>query len=405
MINGKAQPTIPFFSISCTVGSSCSQIISARQTHTKPTFKPYTQDEISKFKGTLGSSFPSSVLTVNLGLQQTAKQTGSVQTTTVKPISWRIKTTTTAPSSSAVEHETKWKWPTDKEIDRNAENWNHNREKVDTQPTTLLPPKLSTWTPQLSADAADDSKLSDQKTSFRIKPNPVSEYQFPSTTTTHRPPTSGWISLLAATLKNGLQQQHNKHSPESFKQPNAHKPTSPPISPWIPSDEISNSVARDPASSMGWTAENHREVVSMKGNKISLITGPSNRQKINNKPPQSSSITLPPEVSVSSHLIGLRVKPKSLNHRGNFENIQGVAVETDGENVNLSDLIMRQPLPPRPARYLTWTQDRQRQLSARNLPQFDSTRRYYQQQDDPRHHHFSSADSEWRPIYFPRNWK
>ncbi len=51
---GSAPVTIPFFSISCTVGSSCSQIIAARQIKTpKPTFKPYTREEINKFKGYL----------------------------------------------------------------------------------------------------------------------------------------------------------------------------------------------------------------------------------------------------------------------------------------------------------------------------------------------------------------
>lgn len=377
------------------MGTSCSQIISARQTLTpKPTFKPYTQEEISKFKGTLGSAFPSSALTVNLGLRSSS--------TTAKPSSWRVKTTTTqsyattTPSpmnrqqSSDEQENKRWKWPSE-EIDRNAENRNYQQENLNTR-STIPPAKLFTWTPQLNEETNSVGPIQ------KGKPSPYADYQQPSTTTTHRTPTAGWMSLLAATF-NGLQ-QHMKPSPESYKQPTVQKQTSPSIAQWVSiNDGLSNTVAQDQVFTSKWAPENQREVVSMKGNKISLITGSSNREKVN-KPAPVSSMTLPPEVSVSSHVIGLRVKPKSLNHYGFVENIQGVAVETDGQNVNLSDLIMRQPLPSRPPRYLTWAQDRQRHLSARNLPQEYHSRQYYHQQDDPRHHQFSSVASEWRPMFF-----
>jgi len=99
------------------------------------------------------------------------------------------------------------------------------------------------------------------------------------------------------------------------------------------------------------------QFVTTKGNKISLITGAS-------KPWAGQrdilTATPPPEVSVSSHVIALRVRPraKALRH---VETVQGVGVETDGSGVNLSDLIMRDPLPSSRRRYRyvqhspTWT--------------------------------------------------
>lgn len=55
-------------------------------------------------------------------------------------------------------------------------------------------------------------------------------------------------------------------------------------------------------------------------------------------------------------MIGLRVKPKSLGGATFIEKVQGATIETDGENVNLSDLIMKHELPPRRARFLPYTQ-------------------------------------------------
>jgi hypothetical protein len=43
-------------------------------------------------------------------------------------------------------------------------------------------------------------------------------------------------------------------------------------------------------------------------------------------------------------VIGLRVKPKSLGGATFIERVQGATIETDGENVNLSDLIMKHDL-------------------------------------------------------------
>jgi len=75
---------------------------------------------------------------------------------------------------------------------------------------------------------------------------------------------------------------------------------------------------------------------------------------MNNIAPQNRQIVIPPEVSVSSHAIGVRVKLKSL-FAPFLETIQGVSVETDGENVNLSKLIMRDHPKDmsRPSRYLS----------------------------------------------------
>lgn len=228
------------------------------------------------------------------------------------------------------------------------------------------------------------------------------------------------MSLLAASLKAGLQQSRPAISEPliGFNQPAAVTklaPTS--ITQWMSSaDEsiTSNNIAvREPVHPVSWPIENQREVITTKGNKISLITGSSNKQKLIYKQagvevPQTSSsssnsnsnVFLPPEVSISSHVIGLRVKPKSLDHTF-VEQIQGVTVETDGEDVNLSDLIMKEPLPPpRSARFFGWQGQMIPVTPVRNLAEDFRNRRQFQPKIDvPSGSLSHDYGAKWRPIY------
>jgi len=308
----------------------------------------------------------------------------------------------------------RWKWP----IEASA------KEDVDEiKTTTPAPVKLSTWTPQLNNNDANVRNT----VMFRIKPHPFADYQrykTPGSSTISSVGSSdggggGWMSLLAASLKAGLQQSRPATSESliGFNQPAAVTklaPTS--ITQWISSaDEsiTSNNIAvREPVhTASSWPTENQREVITTKGNKISLITGSSNKQKLTYKQaavPQTSSsssysntnVFLPPEVSVSSHVIGLRVKPKSLDHTF-VEQIQGVAVETDGEDVNLSDLIMKEPLtPPRSARFFGWQGQMIPVTPVRDLAEDFRNRRQFQPKIDgasgPLSHGYGA---KWRPIY------
>ena len=67
----------------------------------------------------------------------------------------------------------------------------------------------------------------------------------------------------------------------------------------------------------------------------------------------SAAPTVLPEMSVSSHGIGLKIKPKSLKGVIFVQNVQDVAIETDdgGEREFKRLDIMKQKLPRRPARF------------------------------------------------------
>lgn len=388
----KAAPTIPFFSISCTVGSSCSQIISARQTQTaKPTFKPYTKEEINKFKGSLGSRFPPKVTPSTISSEPSEISTATTEKpTTEKPSSvWRIRTTsppnptTTAISSSSLSSTTttrpiknipssnwssRWKWPThigsvaseDHKQDE-IESSNQRVETVTSEPTTVAVKS----SPQKGAlnHPTYFSEFPIRSNTYSVKPyttrekydsNKDNSYpkQRPEGINTKPPVATGnnnWLSLLAASmsaLQNQKQNLNAAQRPQTLQQTKGHPPalplstqfpvktvskpvklrpnptTTPPApeqdrwnSPALTNTEEENSLSW-PEKASGFTGysislpENdqdyHRhEVISSKGNKISLITGSSTRNKQANKPVKAlqsyqnaNRANLPPEVSV-----------------------------------------------------------------------------------------------------------
>lgn len=168
----------------------------------------------------------------------------------------------------------------------------------------------------------------------------------PNTTTPPTPPTSsrktttqppasfnggGWISLLSSSLANW--NRSNQKTTQKPMKPWKSSSWSPikPIEPVEPTNYWSPKPKPKP--------QPNYEIKSTRGNTVSLITA--------SKTPvaPSYSVTLPPEVSVSSHVIALQVKPRHRSLPAHVETIQGVGVETDASNVNLSDLIMRDPLP------------------------------------------------------------
>ena len=308
------------------------------------------------------------------------------------PVYIRSTTTTTTAAPPATKSTTKypelwnqWRWPsysgqtTEKSIDR---FYVHTTQSP---VTTTEAGGLSTWTlPESTTTTA------------------------PTTTKSTTAYQGHWLSLLSATL-NGLQKNQKKPA-STVSKPTVLKPVAPSIvkettaapailrpvaqtpnkyaavRPAVSKPAVvvrpvtpsvgSSSQSYDYSSSAEWSDENQNslvwkpesadhqqgvitirqpavvsthEIVSTKGNKISLITG-SKRQPT--PPPSYAGFPLPPEVSISSQVIGLKVKPKSLRHPPHVENVQGVQIETDGQDVNLSQLIMSQNIP-RPARYLT----------------------------------------------------
>ena len=493
----KGTPTIPFFSISCTFGSSCSQIISARQTLTvKPTFKPYTKEEINKFKGTLSSRFPSKVggaPAINLASSTTTPATAMKKTSSGTNHLWRIRTTSPAPSSTSLSTTTaapsttatrpnpsrskpsnnwnnggsRWKWPTHI---GSAAFEDRERDEVDSSSTNQRIETVTSVavksTPLSAGYQQTTKKPATNFSAFNGKPYPVKPenyYENKDTflpTTTSRPngekskvPLTaannnnggGWFSMLAASLST---LQNHQTLPQRTQQPQ-HQKSKTTLSTPFPVKIISRPAKlrpnyqrtttttavptlqqQDGWNPTGWTghqdanylewkpektaepilsitlADNqnyhHHEVVSSKGNKISLITGA--RNKLAKQPivqqEDSAAATVPPEVSVSSHVIGLKVKPKSLEGATFIEHVQGVAIETDGENVNLSDLIMKQELPRRPARYLPHTQRNSASSSRRD----DEWGRAINRQHGSYHPNpsFGAMDG-WRPVRFPVN--
>lgn len=456
----KGTPTIPFFSISCTVGSSCSQIISARQTPTaKPTFKPYTKEEISKYKGTLSSRFPPKVDQANVDSSQSSSSTSA--TTTEKPATankhlWRIRTTlspssTTSATTTTVTTTTtrrpspaknkpssiwngKWKWPT--HIDSAAAAASEDGERVKTDSgnqriETVTPDTVPIMVSSSMSVQREPSSASNTKPYQAVNNKQDSRVTFATSKPSTGTHNGGWFSMLAASL-NVLQSHQSilqRHQPQQQQQTKAtsstpfpvrivSRPTKPRTHPTTIApanqDRWNSPTLTEEANSLVWKPDegdsdqqpispprdiqnyHHHEVISNKGNKISLITGASTRNKQANKP--QSSPTPPPEVSVSSHVIGLRVKPKSLGLPTHIEHIQGVAIETDGESTNLSDLIMKQALPPsRPSRYLQHPQ-RSSSLTVRN----DRWNRPAQQRNvDHYPIHSFETNSGWRPLRFP----
>lgn len=437
----KVLPTIPFFSISCTVGSSCSQIISARQQMTaKPTFKPYTKEEMEKFKGTLNSKLASNVY-ANLF------KSNSSTTTTEKPSTslhlWRIRTTpsTTTHSSPSTTTTTTTAQPT--RNNKPSSNWS-SIWKWPGQATPTNKEEVKDVVIQANNQRVESVTSGSIKTpsfGFQRNPLPTLRTKFnPFKASTPRPEEKinalsanggNWLSLLTASLSalqnhQGNSQKHAlSHQPQTkatvstpkpplfISRPTKSRPL--PTSATTPVSHQQNwdsPTWSNEANVLNWGPEENmgknqpeniqnyfqHEVISSKGNKISLITGSGNRHKTVNKPVQPTrynNVVLPPEVSVSSHVIGLSVKPKSLESGPAFiENVQGVAIETDGENLNLSDLIMKEDLPRRPARYLPLTQ---RYPSTRGDQPIRNPRQFYVYRPGPS---FIPA-SDRRLVRFP----
>ena len=456
--DGKTPVTIPFFSISCTAGSPCSQIVqgiqinvnsalsnnsnpltlflfcfpywytpnvSARPTKTaKPTFKPYTREDIDNNKSILSLLYlPSSKAT------STPRPTSNVlriRTTTARPVSYSaspnvspttrpatLRTTTAAPSQmpppsvniSANRFSlNKWMWPsstTEQPIDRNEvklQTWT----LAQSNPTTEKPAfvenrvKLYTWTPRLNATTKPASTTTAAPVQVKTTSKPNSNYQ------------GTWLSLLSATL-NGLQKSKNPNTP------NLNAPLPPPPPPLRQSkpqtvqfystagqsaaaaasveskpqlqvqpqtgqvylnvnnvyrpEEEAKADAVSFSSNAEWSDEqnllvfadsaeetrpaanagqitvklpavvNHHEIISTKGNKISLITAvkrPAVQVTTSTQPPTIRQ--LPAEVSISSHVIGLKIKPKSLRLPSQ--------VKTDGRHADFSRFIAKEELPP-----------------------------------------------------------
>lgn len=418
----KVQPTIPFFSISCSVGSSCSQIISAREVSTqRPTFKPYTQQEIEKNREIIRQFLPyldklkssaevtsppatttTRPVTITRRAVTTTTQTPTTSTTTKANSVWRVRTTpaprltntassslysslrsTTQSSNDIVAPSKKspavnkpvWKWETPakaaaeerSQVEAQTESfrpivkWEPMRDvtwrplteqrfQVETQTESF---KLSTWT--LPQETATQSPFVQSTPGVRRRNRPKVKPK-----TTPRPTYQGnWLSLLSAAI-NGQAVQGSpdggvRHVQQlvalkpprlasnlvKIQQPNAEDIVHYSVPSW---SDTKNSVIWNEEADVG-----HREIVSTKGNKISLITGSSRRTPT----PKPVSTFLPEEVAVSSHVIGLRVKPKSLGPSFH-EEVQGVNIETDGQDINLTDLIMKENIP-RPARYLPET--------------------------------------------------
>ena len=401
---GIAPPTIPFFTISCTVGSSCSQIIQSPSRNLptpRPTFKPYTKG----FNRTLNYPFLPTVLTLNLGVRNSS-------TTTPQPLQslWRTRTTTTTQSplvmtttlptsdfvTATVSEKSRpvasganqWKWPESSNVLPEK-----RKPEVSSNIVSDTASAVSAWNLKGSQSVAShQSEWPIRKSSYWSK--------FPTSTNNHNsneandikattfrpiqsstpPYTRGWMAMLAASLA-GFNNQHRVQSNnpqvqvvqtqqvrknETMKNPKPQmssevkyiiRPQTPPVKAGATRTVASDGkVAGELILTQSTNHNEHHlhEIISTKGNKISLITGPNTRKKINNIAPQNQHVVIPPEVSVSSHAIGLRVKPKSLSAPF-LETIQGVSVETDGENVNLSKLIMRDHPKdmPRPSRYLS----------------------------------------------------
>ena len=391
----KATPTIPFFSISCTVGRSCSQIISARQTQTvKPTFKPYTKEEINKFKGTLGSRFPPKVAssTLNSGMPEISATTTTTENPSTEKLTnlWRIRTTlpsnpatnilyssplssttTTRPVQNKPSNNwsSRWKWPTHigsvASEDHKQDEIESNNQRVETVTSEPIFAVVKS-SPQVALrHPTNVSEYPIRTNTYSVKPyttkekNDHSKENYPI----HRPEeiaklavaTAGnnngnWLSLLAASLT-VLQNQYQNLNPSQRPQPQQTMqqtkipPPPLPLSSPFPQKTVSKPVKRPnptvapiqqdrwnspvstnaeeenslswPEKASGFTGysislpENdqdyHRhEVISSKGNKISLITGSSTRNKHTHNPVkavQSNQYNayrdnLPPEVSV-----------------------------------------------------------------------------------------------------------
>lgn len=338
-----AQPTIPFFSISCSVGSSCSQIISARKVPTpKPTFKPYTKEDREKFKLAYNQVFgPTALLTASLSEKATVKSTATT-TTTPKPLStsiWRVRTTTspnyirtaTTPKTitttttlttktkptlssaikefainSAIESVSKWKWPSESINNRNT-------MLVHSAPMKLANPNGTPNKPTaLSAFPHQDNKQSMSK----------------------------WLSsLLVTSINNAIAQKKAQNN--AVHQHNSYKP-----------EVYHNEIKQKPVESV--QALVGKEVINTKGHKTTIITGSSVRQQQlkNSQVHQANenNVKLPPEFTVSSHGIRLQVAPKSRVQSARFvQNYQGVDIEMDDEDdANLSELIMKHyPMVPK----------------------------------------------------------
>ncbi len=306
-----------------------------------------------------------------------------------------------------------WKWPiasaltttTERSIDRNqlfdvattkvtdatglstwtlAPQWNPTTAATTTTPapttttsttttsTTTARPKTSGsayqghWLSLLSATLNSFQKVSGSKPVKTHEPirRPL-PLPSPPTPEPFRRPLVKQQPSTQEPIRGSLSQQLQP-TPEPFRRPLP--PPSPPPSPEPvrkPQPQQSlpawNWVDAD-ANSLVWSDESIRnpqpnvnlhEVVSTKGNKLSLITGAKRPIQATPAPSTRPVFQLPPEVSISSQVIGLNVKPRSLSFPTHVERVQGVPIETDGSNVNLSHLINRQQLP-RPARLLAY---------------------------------------------------
>lgn len=348
-----AQPTIPFFSISCAVGSSCSQIISARKVPTpKPTFKPYTKEDKEKLKLAYSQVFgPTALLTASLTPNKLAPTT-TTTTTTPRPTTpsiWRVRTTaattlkpaitasvssppsTTTKSrptlssaikefaiNSALESVSKWKWPSET-INRNTMVVQSNPMKLAVPISTSKPVKNgAAFSPAAAAAAAADNSNNKNGASM-----------------------SKWLSsLIVASLNNAIAQKIN--APHVDQQKHHYN------KPHVQNNEVklvnnyNKPVEHVDTSSEPVQQFIGKEVINTKGHKTTIITGSSVRQQIKNNQQlnNNQNVKLPPEFTVSSHGIRLQVAPKSRGSRY-IQNYQGVDIETDGADVNLSDLIMK----------------------------------------------------------------
>jgi hypothetical protein len=292
-------------------------------------------------------------------------------------------------NNPVVNNPNQWKWPESydvalpekqkPEINSNKVSdsasvpaWNHKGSPNSTPELEWPIRKSSYWSkfPASTNNYNINKKTNDIKaTTFR----PILPIQ--SSTPTY---TRDWMAMLAASLvgfnnQNRVQSNIPQGQVVKMQQVRKNETTKNP-KPQIASESkfpaMSSSMNPDPITrtavsdgkvageliltqSTNYNEHNLHEIISTKGNKISIITGPNTRKKINNITPQNQHI-IPPEISITSHAIGLRVKPKSLSAPF-LETIQGVSVETDGEDVNLSKMIMRDhPINiSRPSRYLS----------------------------------------------------
>lgn len=374
----KATPTIPFFSISCTVGSSCSQIISARQTQTaKPTFKPYTKEDIEKFKGGLGSRFPPKVVPPSVNYQTPNISTTEKPSTAKLNSLWRIRTTlppipttlssttTTRPnpvkSKPTDNWSSGWKWPINiaavaSEGHKQDETESGN-QRVESGTSEWA--AVNSFPYGLQKNQTDFSRHPVRTNTFSVKPYFAKEKHDNNkvTSAAYRPEgnvklpagagsnNASWLSLLAASLS-ALHNQNHSQRPHSHLQETKTAPPPLPHSAPFPMKTTSRPVKRRPDSpaatvehdrwhsqaltnkeeensltwpnkasgSVGYSislpendqAYHHHEVISSKGNKISLITGPLTRNKqtqnpvkaVPNNQHKANSANLPPEVSV-----------------------------------------------------------------------------------------------------------